>query len=296
MGGSFAGLQVDVGGQWLLNCLVVVIIGGMGSLAGAAVGALLYAFVFNFSAIYLPTTSNNCCTEYSIVFTFALLALVLAFRPQGLFGKAGMTAPGRHSVARGRDRGARRRRARPVPLQRLHRAHAADAGVLARDRRGEPHLPLGVRRHGLALPDLDVRDRGLRAREHRHDRRGEGAPSRLEPVARRRARNRRRDRDRPPARRALEPELRDLLPDAHVVFAVLANYFFGQITILSGFSGISGIQIHTPGIIGNPNAPPRPALLPRSRRWRWSCTSSSATSAGRRSGSRSRESATTRSG
>jgi len=41
-----------------------------------------------------------------------------------------------------------------------------------------------------------------------------------------------------------------------VVFAVLANYFFGQVTNLSGFSGISGIQIHTPGIIGNPNLHP----------------------------------------
>jgi len=41
-----------------------------------------------------------------------------------------------------------------------------------------------------------------------------------------------------------------------VVFAVLANYFFGQVTILSGFSGISGIQIHTPGVIGNPNLHP----------------------------------------
>ena len=35
----------DVGGQWLLNSLIVVIIGGMGSLGGAAAGALLYAFV-----------------------------------------------------------------------------------------------------------------------------------------------------------------------------------------------------------------------------------------------------------
>jgi len=87
MGGSFAGLQTDVGGQWLLNSLIVVIIGGMGSLGGAAAGALLYAFVSNFSAIYLPTTSNNCCTEYSVAFTFALLAIVLAFRPLGLFGR-----------------------------------------------------------------------------------------------------------------------------------------------------------------------------------------------------------------
>jgi branched-chain amino acid transport system permease protein len=68
---------------------VVVIVGGMGSLGGAALGSLLYALVFTFSAVYLPTTGDNCCTQYSIVLTFALLALVLAFRPQGLFGRVG---------------------------------------------------------------------------------------------------------------------------------------------------------------------------------------------------------------
>jgi branched-chain amino acid transport system permease protein len=76
-------------GQWLLNALVVVIIGGMGSLVGAAAGSLLYALVFSFSASYLPTAGNDCCTQYSIVLTFALMAVVLAFRPQGLFGRAG---------------------------------------------------------------------------------------------------------------------------------------------------------------------------------------------------------------
>ena len=75
--------------QWLLNSLVVVIIGGMGSLLGAAAGSLLYALVLTFSAAYLPLTSDNCCSQYSIVLTFALMALVLAFRPQGLFGRAG---------------------------------------------------------------------------------------------------------------------------------------------------------------------------------------------------------------
>jgi branched-subunit amino acid ABC-type transport system permease component len=32
---------------------------------------------------------SDCCTQYSIVVTFALIALVLAFRPQGLFGRPG---------------------------------------------------------------------------------------------------------------------------------------------------------------------------------------------------------------
>ena len=59
----------------------------MGSLLGAAAGSLLYGSCFSFSAVYLPTTGGNCCTQYSIVFTFVLLALVLAFRPQGLFGR-----------------------------------------------------------------------------------------------------------------------------------------------------------------------------------------------------------------
>jgi branched-chain amino acid transport system permease protein len=74
-------------GQWLLNSLVVVIVGGMGSIFGAAAGALLFAFVANFGASYLPTTSSGCCTQYSSILTFVLIALVLAFRPRGLFGR-----------------------------------------------------------------------------------------------------------------------------------------------------------------------------------------------------------------
>jgi branched-chain amino acid transport system permease protein len=83
IGGSFAGLAPGVDGQWLLNSLVVVIIGGLGSLGGAAVGSLLYGLVTSFSAAYLPESY----TFYSVIFTFALLAVVLALRPYGLFGR-----------------------------------------------------------------------------------------------------------------------------------------------------------------------------------------------------------------
>ena len=51
--GNVAQLQ---DGQWLLNSLVVVIIGGLGSLVGAVAGSLLYGLVFAFSAVYLPTS------------------------------------------------------------------------------------------------------------------------------------------------------------------------------------------------------------------------------------------------
>ena len=83
MGGSFASVDVGVDANWLLNSLVVVIIGGMGSLGGAAIGAALYGLVSNFSATYLPAGS----TYYAIIFTFVLIALVLAMRPLGLFGR-----------------------------------------------------------------------------------------------------------------------------------------------------------------------------------------------------------------
>jgi branched-chain amino acid transport system permease protein len=88
VGGSQASIGQGQDGQWLLFSLVVVIIGGMGSLAGAAVGSILYGLVFSFAVAYLPITGDNCCTQYSVVLTFILMALVLAFRPQGLFGRA----------------------------------------------------------------------------------------------------------------------------------------------------------------------------------------------------------------
>ena len=83
IGGSFASLAPGVDANWLLYSLVVVIIGGMGSLGGAAIGALLLGVTTNFSAAYLP--SNY--TYYSIIFTFVLVAVVLAVRPLGLFGR-----------------------------------------------------------------------------------------------------------------------------------------------------------------------------------------------------------------
>ena len=82
-GGSFASIAPGVDANWLLYSLVVVIIGGMGSLGGAAIGSLLLGLTTNLSAAYLP--SNY--TYYSIIFTFILVAIVLAVRPLGLFGR-----------------------------------------------------------------------------------------------------------------------------------------------------------------------------------------------------------------
>lgn len=81
--GSFGGLTPGTDAQFLLNALIVVIVGGMGSLGGAAIGAILFAFVDLFSDIYLPQGYTN----YSVLLTFGLLVVVLAVRPYGLFGR-----------------------------------------------------------------------------------------------------------------------------------------------------------------------------------------------------------------
>ena len=83
MGASFAGVAQGTDGQWLLNSLIVVIIGGLGSVKGAVAGSLLYGMVTAFSPAYLPSDY----TFYSIIFTFVILAVVLAVRPNGLFGR-----------------------------------------------------------------------------------------------------------------------------------------------------------------------------------------------------------------
>ena len=64
----------------LLASLVVVIVGGMGSVVGAAVGAGILGIAETYGLAYAPT--------YSVVFTFVILVLVLAFRPRGILGQA----------------------------------------------------------------------------------------------------------------------------------------------------------------------------------------------------------------
>jgi branched-chain amino acid transport system permease protein len=66
--------------RFLLASMVVVIVGGMGSIVGAAIGAVILGLVEAFGLAYAPT--------YSVVFTFVILILVLAFRPRGIMGKA----------------------------------------------------------------------------------------------------------------------------------------------------------------------------------------------------------------
>ena len=91
IGAGLAGLAGVVGGtalsvspgedtRYLLASLVVVIVGGMGSVTGAAIGAILIGLAEQFGLAYAPT--------YSVVFTFVIMVVALAFRSSGLMGKA----------------------------------------------------------------------------------------------------------------------------------------------------------------------------------------------------------------
>ncbi len=89
-GGVLGGTMISVGPgldtQFLLDALIVVIIGGMGSLVGAAIGALLLGLVQAYSAIYLHFGSLD-LSNYAVLASFILVIAVLAVRPLGLFGR-----------------------------------------------------------------------------------------------------------------------------------------------------------------------------------------------------------------
>ena len=68
-----------MGNQVLIVCFVVVVIGGIGSLKGALVAALLIGFCDTFGKVLFP--------EFAGAAVYLLMAVVLLFRPAGLFGR-----------------------------------------------------------------------------------------------------------------------------------------------------------------------------------------------------------------
>jgi len=68
------------GSQIIVKAFTIVIIGGLGSLRGAVVGALIVGMGENMIAGYFSA-------EYSSLMTFSLLILILFVRPQGIFGR-----------------------------------------------------------------------------------------------------------------------------------------------------------------------------------------------------------------
>ncbi|WP_248963843.1 branched-chain amino acid ABC transporter permease [Sphaerisporangium perillae] len=79
-GGSYLSLSQGEDARYLLVSLLVVIVGGLGSVPGAVVGSVVVGLVQAFAQVHLPT--------YSVLVTFGVMIVILAVRPRGVLGGA----------------------------------------------------------------------------------------------------------------------------------------------------------------------------------------------------------------
>ena len=73
-------LTPGMGETVIINAFVVAVIGGLGSLKGAFLGALIIGLLSSFGTRFIPS--------FDMFLTFILMAAVLLWRPQGFFGEA----------------------------------------------------------------------------------------------------------------------------------------------------------------------------------------------------------------
>jgi branched-chain amino acid transport system permease protein len=81
IGGPIMSAYPGLDGEMLPLALIVVILGGVGSLIGAFVGSFITAAIYTFGSALLP--------DLAYVILFLPMIFVIAFRPRGLFGRAG---------------------------------------------------------------------------------------------------------------------------------------------------------------------------------------------------------------
>jgi branched-chain amino acid transport system permease protein len=79
MGAPILSVYPGLDGEMLPVALIVVILGGTGSLLGALVGSFVIGFLYNFGQAWFP--------DLAYVILFLPMVAVLVVRPQGLFGK-----------------------------------------------------------------------------------------------------------------------------------------------------------------------------------------------------------------
>jgi len=83
IGGVIAGPLLTVypmmGHEMLISCFVVLVIGGLGSLRGSVIAALLVGIVQTLGYIFI--------TDYAMAVVYVLMAIVLSFMPRGLLGE-----------------------------------------------------------------------------------------------------------------------------------------------------------------------------------------------------------------
>jgi branched-chain amino acid transport system permease protein len=81
LGGPILSAYPGLDGDMLPLALIVVILGGVGSLVGAFIGSFVIGFIYTFGTALFP--------ELAYIILFLPMIFVIAFRPHGLFGRAG---------------------------------------------------------------------------------------------------------------------------------------------------------------------------------------------------------------
>jgi branched-chain amino acid transport system permease protein len=75
----FLSVYLNMGPDALMDCFVIIVIGGFGSLLGAFIASLMIGVLHSFGVLWIP--------QLALIFQFLLMALVLIMRPTGLFGE-----------------------------------------------------------------------------------------------------------------------------------------------------------------------------------------------------------------
>ena len=82
LAGPMRGVYAEMGVEIIIECFVVVVVGGMGSLPGAIVAGLLIGEIVSLTTFFAPRLAE--------IVVFVVMAAVLLVRPSGLFGEAGL--------------------------------------------------------------------------------------------------------------------------------------------------------------------------------------------------------------
>jgi len=82
LAGPMRGVYAEMGVEIIIECFVVVVVGGMGSLAGAVVAGLLIGEIVSLTTFFAPKLAE--------IVVFLVMGAVLLIRPSGLFGEAGL--------------------------------------------------------------------------------------------------------------------------------------------------------------------------------------------------------------
>ncbi|MCX5907928.1 MAG: branched-chain amino acid ABC transporter permease [Deltaproteobacteria bacterium] len=83
IGGMISGPLLTVypmmGSEMLISCFIVLVIGGLGSLRGSVIAALLVGIVQTLGYVFI--------TDYAMVVVYVMMAVILSFMPRGILGE-----------------------------------------------------------------------------------------------------------------------------------------------------------------------------------------------------------------